>query len=77
MLNPDGVVHGNSRTNLTGYDINRNWDVSSPIKTAENSQIWTYILHLLEEDYQINWAFDLHGHSKELGYFAYFCEENK
>jgi murein tripeptide amidase MpaA len=27
MLNPDGVIHGNSRTNMLGYDINRTWGV--------------------------------------------------
>lgn len=26
MINPDGVIHGNSRTNLFGYDINRKWE---------------------------------------------------
>jgi murein tripeptide amidase MpaA len=26
MVNPDGVVHGNYRTNLAGVDLNRVWD---------------------------------------------------
>lgn len=25
MLNPDGVIHGNYRTNLAGIDLNRVW----------------------------------------------------
>jgi murein tripeptide amidase MpaA len=25
MVNPDGVVYGNFRTNLGGYDLNRQW----------------------------------------------------
>jgi hypothetical protein len=25
----------------------------------------------------VKWAFDLHGHSRELGYFAYFSEKNE
>lgn len=25
MLNPDGVIHGNTRTSLTGNDLNRRW----------------------------------------------------
>lgn len=25
MLNPDGVIYGNSRSNLAGYDLNRHW----------------------------------------------------
>jgi murein tripeptide amidase MpaA len=26
MVNPDGVIHGNYRTNLAGVDLNRVWD---------------------------------------------------
>ena len=25
MLNPDGVIIGNNRTSLSGYDLNRQW----------------------------------------------------
>lgn len=25
MVNPDGVIHGNSRCNLAGLDLNRQW----------------------------------------------------
>jgi murein tripeptide amidase MpaA len=25
MVNPDGVIHGNSRCNLSGLDLNRQW----------------------------------------------------
>jgi murein tripeptide amidase MpaA len=28
MANPDGVIHGNSRTNIKGYDINRLWETN-------------------------------------------------
>lgn len=28
MINPDGIIHGNSRTNIKGYDINRLWELS-------------------------------------------------
>ena len=31
MLNPDGVIHGNYRTNLAGFDLNRVWE--DPDKT--------------------------------------------
>lgn len=25
MVNPDGVIYGNSRSNLSGFDLNRHW----------------------------------------------------
>ena len=25
MVNPDGVILGNSRCNIAGYDLNRTW----------------------------------------------------
>lgn len=31
MLNPDGVIHGNYRTNLAGIDLNRVWDTADKI----------------------------------------------
>jgi murein tripeptide amidase MpaA len=30
MLNPDGVIQGNHRTDLAGYDMNRRWVNPSP-----------------------------------------------
>jgi murein tripeptide amidase MpaA len=30
VLNPDGVVHGNYRTSLSGHDLNRKWKKCSP-----------------------------------------------
>mmetsp|Transcript_29855 Transcript_29855/g.45594 ORF Transcript_29855/g.45594 Transcript_29855/m.45594 type:complete len:104 (+) Transcript_29855:2915-3226(+) len=30
MLNIDGVIHGNHRTNLVGSDLNRKWSDPSP-----------------------------------------------
>lgn len=31
MLNPDGVIHGNYRTNISGYDLNKKWENPSKI----------------------------------------------
>ena len=28
MVNPDGVIHGNSRCNLAGFDLNRKWGLN-------------------------------------------------
>lgn len=27
MVNPDGVIYGNSRSNFAGLDLNRHWGV--------------------------------------------------
>lgn len=35
MLNIDGVIYGNSRTNLTGFDLNRVWAKPSLILQPE------------------------------------------
>jgi murein tripeptide amidase MpaA len=48
MVNPDGVIHGNSRTNLMGYDINRSWNLGIMTETGEALQIWAYILKIIE-----------------------------
>ena len=31
MINPDGVIHGNYRSNISGYDLNRKWSNPSKI----------------------------------------------
>ena len=31
MMNPDGVIHGNYRSNISGYDLNRKWSNPSKI----------------------------------------------
>lgn len=51
MVNPDGVIHGNARTNLLGYDINRNWNMQSPTRTAESQQIWNYICSVAHSEH--------------------------
>ena len=33
MVNPDGVIHGNSRCNFAGLDLNRQW-MKDSIKDA-------------------------------------------
>ena len=35
MLNPDGVIHGNYRSNISGYDLNRKWANPSKIYHPE------------------------------------------
>ena len=35
MINPDGVVMGNSRSSLAGVDLNRRWSEPNPIMHPE------------------------------------------
>ena len=35
MINPDGVVIGNSRCSLAGLDLNRRWSEPNPIMHPE------------------------------------------
>ena len=73
MLNPDGVIIGNSRVNLAGVDMNRRWGVSvmEPNVTPE-----VYMLKEFMSRYknQILMYLDLHGHTKGEGIFFYACQ---
>ncbi|MCI0364984.1 MAG: M14-type cytosolic carboxypeptidase, partial [Phycisphaerales bacterium] len=35
MGDPDGVFHGGVRFNRNGFDLNRNWDLSDPVRMPE------------------------------------------
>lgn len=76
MANPDGVIHGNSRTNLKGYDINRCWLKNALFLSSEVDAINKTIKEIREK-YTISYILDLHGHSKDFGSFLYFAESNQ
>ncbi|GAB6022195.1 Cytosolic carboxypeptidase 6 [Chamberlinius hualienensis] len=72
MVNPDGVVLGNYRSNLLGSDLNRVWN-----KTSE----WTHpVLYALKKvitdldrktEEVLDLYLDVHAHSALLGSFIY------
>lgn len=68
MVNPDGVIHGNSRAELTGIDPNRIW--KKPSKTITPS-IYYIKKQILKTKEQTCLILDLHSHSKKLGCFFY------
>ncbi|RHY34481.1 hypothetical protein DYB32_000927 [Aphanomyces invadans] len=78
MLNPDGVINGNTRVNLAGWDLNRKW--AYPVE-----KLFPTIFHLkrLITNYQrpqpplgmprVAIYCDLHGHSIQRNIFTYGC----
>lgn len=75
MLNPDGVIYGNSRSNLAGYDLNRHWGCDA-IKelTPETCKIRGY-LSALQKTSEIKFLLDIHGHGKKLNSFLFCCRK--
>jgi hypothetical protein len=68
MLNPDGVIHGNTRAEITGIDPNRVWKKTSKVVTPAVHNIKKQILKTKDETCLV---LDLHSHSKKLGCFFY------
>ncbi|CEG47357.1 aps kinase atp sulfurlyase pyrophosphatase fusion protein [Plasmopara halstedii] len=72
MLNPDGVINGNTRVNLAGCDLNRKW--SQPIE-----QFFPTIYHLkqhlayYQSTNRVAIYCDIHGHSLNRNIFMYGC----
>jgi hypothetical protein len=69
MINPDGVIYGNFRTNLAGYDLNRQW--AEPNKVL-HSEIFT-VSRFLSTLNNIELILDFHGHSKLTGACIFAC----
>ncbi|TRY80438.1 hypothetical protein TCAL_04730 [Tigriopus californicus] len=76
MINPDGVIVGNTRCSLTGRDLNRQY--KSVIKEA-----FPPVFHLkalfrrLMEEHGIVFYCDLHAHSRRFNVFLYGCENRR
>ncbi|TYZ59709.1 hypothetical protein PybrP1_011114 [[Pythium] brassicae (nom. inval.)] len=76
MLNPDGVVNGNTRVNLAGWDLNRKW--SFPVE-----KLFPTVFHLkrqlatFQARDRVAIYCDLHGHSLNRNIFTYGCYNKK
>lgn len=69
MLNPDGVINGNYRCSLSGYDLNRIWKNCDKDKFPE-----IYAVKKTIQSSKRPYLFiDLHAHSKKKGAFMYGC----
>lgn len=76
MLNPDGVIYGNTRTSLLGADLNRRW--SSPSPTLHPTLYHTKrLVQMMAEEREVAMVCDLHGHSIKRKVFMYGCRRGK
>jgi len=70
MLNIDGVVHGNQRTNLAGFDLNRKWSDPSPYLSPAIYSTKLFA-KMIQDEREIDVYADLHGHYQCCGTFMY------
>ena len=76
MLNPDGVINGNTRCNVSGFDLNRCWQ--SPDKKLHPTIVhMKQLLTDFQKERELLLYCDLHGHSRKKNMFCYGnCEKN-
>lgn len=80
MLNPDGVILGNTRSSLIGVDLNRRW--IKPSKFLHPTIYYTKsLIKYMNKKFQqpevksggVVLFTDIHGHNKNLDIFMYGC----
>ncbi len=76
MVNVDGVVLGNNRTGLLGYDFNRHWYIDKDTNRVnlfpELMGIIRYVKRRQKEwSRKVKIFLDLHGHSSQPNVFAF------
>jgi murein tripeptide amidase MpaA len=68
MMNVDGVISGNYRSNLSGSDINRQWQF--PSKRGQPEVYWLK-QEISSNKKQTAFFLDIHAHSRKMGSFFY------
>lgn len=76
MLNPDGVIHGNYRSNLSGSDLNRKWETPSKSYQPEIYHFKNLVLNCHAESEVVLFC-DFHGHSMKKNAFVYGCHDER
>lgn len=62
MMNPDGVIIGNSRCTILGYDMNRKWNTDDLNQCPEVYYVKQILAKLIQKR-EVTFFIDLHGHS--------------
>ena len=75
MLNPEGVVCGNTRCTFMGSDLNRHWDNPNELLHTQIYYLKNLMLKLQSTGNEILLFCDLHGHDRELSSFMYGCNK--
>lgn len=76
MLNPDGVINGNTRCNLSGVDLNRHWLEPSP-KLHPTAYHYKEMVRSMKKERDVFLVLDLHGHSRNKNIFCYGNKKSK
>ena len=61
LCDPDGVARGGVRFNVNGYDLNRNWDVSDPVKMPEITAQRNAVKEWVRGGHSLDLFFSLHN----------------
>lgn len=72
MLNPDGVIIGNSRTGIEGVDLNRRWKAEECAAFPQLAAL-KKLLRKWQAQGKLALFCDLHGHAKACNAFLYGC----
>ncbi|XP_055844593.1 cytosolic carboxypeptidase Nna1 isoform X3 [Episyrphus balteatus] len=76
MLNPDGVIVGNTRNSLTGKDLNRQY--RTVIRETYPSIWYTKaMIKRLIDECGVAMYCDMHAHSRRQNIFVYGCENRR
>ncbi|XP_032917577.1 cytosolic carboxypeptidase 2 isoform X2 [Catharus ustulatus] len=76
MLNPDGVVVGNSRCSLAGRDPNRAYGMALPGSFPGVWHLRAMVQRMLAEQEVVLYC-DFHGHSRKNNVFMYGCDASR
>jgi len=75
MLNPDGVIYGNYRCDLLGFDLNRHWKI--PDRNMQPTIYYTKeVIRFMSKERKLSLFCDLHAHSIQQKVFMYGCSYN-